>query len=217
MAFDHDIRKTKSEQSRAVLMEVASLGVAQGLFTVTKSTSDDEGKTWRFVELLTPDGLTFQMSVGSWNKEGAICASIGSIDRDGIKVHLSDTVRRTQDVEASASYARGAAAILKDLMRRVIAHPDGIAGAQAVRDQWEATVARRANLRAHIATLKGLGFDFREVPERESYSARGYGRVGDTSRSITVYENGHVTFEADCDVARLSGVLALLDGAPPSP
>ncbi|BEP42093.1 hypothetical protein [Variovorax sp. V15] len=217
MAIDHDPRKTQAQQSREVLAEVVALGVAQGLFTVARTVGEEAGSSWRFVEVLTPDGLAFDLKAGSWNKESAISASVGGIKKDGLKVYLSDTARRKQEVSASCSFTRGSAAILKDLTRRVLAHPDGIAGAQAVRTRWETLVAQRQRLRGHIAALSALGYTFRELPADETYSARAWGPSGTEPRDLTVYENGRVTFEGSCDVSHFAGVIAVMREAPPEP
>jgi len=205
--MNHDSRANKSAASREVLHEVIALGVSQGKFEIVKTAGDD-GDNWRWVDVVTPAGLLFSLSGGSWGKEGSITARVAAIDRDNIRILLSDTPRRNHPVEAACSYARGAATILKDLTRRVIEHPDGIAGAQAVRDTWQARIDARAALRGHVKTLEALGDTF-QLDARETYAARGYGSTRGVS-DVRVNSEGYVTFDASCQVEQFAAVLHAL-------
>jgi hypothetical protein len=210
--MNYDSKAAQSAKSREVLREVTELGVSQGLFTVARKAGD-EADPWRWVDVVTPDGLAFSLTGGAWGKEGAITARVGSIDRDAIRVHLSDTTKRGSEVSASCAFARGAAVVLKDLMRRVIANPEGIACAKEVRDTWQARHDEREALRGHIKALEALGFTF-DVDARETYSARGH-KHGSGIDRLTVNSHGYASFEASCPVERFASALEAL-GTPNS-
>lgn len=198
------------QASRLKMEEVANLGQSLGHWTIVK-TSPYNDDPWRFVTIETPQGARFSMSGGAWNKAGMIAASLDTITgAQGHKVSPRDVIayREPAAPEAAASHTRPAAAIVADLVRRVIANPAALEIARKQRERLANLEGQGVKLRAHVAKLAALGFTFREMKADESYSATAYAPSGSNLHKVTVYESGRVTFDSACDVSKLADIMA---------
>lgn len=204
-----DTRQDRNTHACTVLQEVIALGVAAGHFTDITNRGD-LNDAWRYVNVLTPAGLAFTFSAGAYDSEGKIKASIGSIARNNIKADVRDTNRRANDVSAACTATRGAAAVLKDLMKRVIDNPEAIETAQAVLNRWNKEAASREALLGHVKALEALGYTFMSISGYETYRAKGYGRQGLEPSCVEVTASGNVRFDVSCDVSQMGDILATL-------
>jgi hypothetical protein len=199
------------------LDEVLSAGEALGYWKATQRRQPDEGNTWRFGDVVTPDGLTFTLSGGSWGREGQITCSVALINGPhGLRSSPTDVLRYQQaKPEASCSYTRSAEAIAKDLHRRVIASPEGIEVARLVRERLDKLLEQHAALRRHVAALEAMGYEFRRLGQDETYKAAGWHRGDDPSpRDVEVDYTGRVTFSLCVGVETLPAVRLLMQGRP---
>lgn len=208
-------RESKTAASRTKLAEVVKAGEAAGYWKNCSTVEPEGGDAWRWVEVETPAGLRFNLNGGSWGREGAISASVASLKSpEGVKVHASDVLCYQQTAPtASASYTRPAATIAKSLFSRVMASPEGVSCAEAMRARLAMLTASRSGLRAHMATLQALGYTFDRVSESETYKADGHKNAPGEPRNIRLYESGRVDFSASVQAENLAAVLDLLKGA----
>lgn len=207
MNYDH--RKTVEAASLVRLEEVLSAGEALGFWKATARRQPDEGNTWRFGDVVTPDGLTFTLSGGSWGREGQITCGVGYINGPhGLRSGPSDVLRYQQaKPEASCSYTRSAEAIAKDLYRRVVASPEGAEVARLVRDRLDKLLEQHAALRRHVAALEAMGYEFRRMSADETYKAAGWHRgEGPAPRDVEVDYTGRVTFSLTVGVETLPAI-----------
>jgi hypothetical protein len=201
----------------AILREVATLGQAAGTWTIVK-VYDEEGSddrtpanagAWRYVSVTTPEGTPFDLTVSRTNA-GKIHASLGTLDNGPHRITASDLpydLRNMKRPEANVALTRGAAAILKDITRRVIQHADALTLGAALR----ATLAQRQQsaqgLRAHMATLTAMGYEFHNVSATETYQAKGY-KAG--APMLTVNAHGDISFDARVHIDNLAATLAAI-------
>jgi hypothetical protein len=202
---DYETRETIAAQSRVTLARVVALGVAQSAWTVIKAPGDAVAT---FYTIADAEGLHFTLSGGSWNRESKIGASVAGIDADSIRVYPSDVRAGVAAPDANVSFERPDAAILKDILRRVVQHPDGIAVARAVRQTWEERNQQRARLRAHVAALCKLGASFR-LDERTYWSAEGW-LSSEGVHKLQVSADGSVQFDASCSLDTFTKFVAML-------
>lgn len=218
-SYEQHLANVRAQQATdcAALREVATTGQAQGLWTIRKvydeAGTDDRSPTnpgaWRYVDVTTPDGTPFDLTVNR-HKGAKITARLGQLEAEGHRITTSDLaydLRNMARPEATCAVSRGTAAILKDLTRRVIHHPNAVTMGQAMRDTLAQRLDRAQGLRAHMATLTAMGYDFRHVSDTENHQAKGY-KCG--APQLTVYANGSVSFDASTTVANLPAVLAAL-------
>jgi hypothetical protein len=119
--------------------------------------------------------------------------------------------QQVQAPEASANYTRPAATIAKEFHRRVMTHADTLAVCDEMRERLAQKVSEWEALRAHCATLSALGYTFDRMTVTETYSAKGWRPgTGPHPYTVTVHNNGRVTFDASCNVSEFAAVLGAL-------
>ena len=208
-------RQSKESASRAKLAEVVQAGVKLGLWSFESAITPEGSDAWRWVTVKTPSGLSFDLNGGSWGREQMITASVASLKGPhGISVTPRDVMRYNGSAPtASASYTRPAETIAKDLHKRVMLHPEGIACAQALVDRLAAQVESRGTLRGHMDTLELMGYRFDRTDARETYSATGYSNGSKDPRTVKVTAEGRVDFECSTNMETFKAVAALLNKA----
>ena len=208
----YEQRNADRAASNLKLQEVAELGQTLGFWTITKTTKSDE-ETWRFVEIVTPDNLHFELSGGSWNAENKIHASVGSVKiDDNVKAYPRD-VRSYSEPEAPDAYVskdKSAAQIVKDIKRRVIDNPSCIDVAKKINARIAYLQSSQSGLKQHVATLLSLGLTkgYR-LDENSTYKAELYAN----GTKFEVTDAGRVDFSASINIAQMPALLALLEGS----
>lgn len=201
-------RETSRELSMAKLIEVAKLGETLGHWTIQGKTTD--GEYWRYVTIVTPDGLTFGLSGGTWNKENKIRAHVEGIKiDDNVKAYPSDVLgyRDERPSDAYIGSDKPAATIVKDIMRRVVNNPLCIDVAKKINARIEQLKASQSGLLQHIATMEKMGFTFYNPGTPKTYSVTGNHKK---LYGITVYDNGSVSFETRLPIEKMPALLTLI-------
>ena len=210
-----DARAEGRKASQGVLSEVIQLGTDQGLFQMIRSGG--EADPWRHVTVQTPAGHVFSFMAGSWNKEAKISCTLAEVRSDGLTVRPSEacewlpgSAARETVPEAAVSYSRGAAVVLRELVRRVIKDPAAISLADRVNLRMKRMQEERTGLRAHVAQLASMGYRFPRHKEDETYEATGVNDLDTMPRQVRVTNTGHITFEAQCHVDKFAAIVAAL-------
>ena len=211
--MNYDARKTNEATSRAKLAEVVHAGVKLGLWAIESSITPEGSDTWRWVTVKTPTGLSFDLNGGSWGREQMISASVANLKGPhGISVTPRDVLSfNTSAPTASASHTRPAETIAKDLHKRVMQHPEGIACAQALVDRLASQVNSRGTLRGHMDVLALMGYRFDRTDAKETYRATGYNDLSKDPRTVKVTSDGRVDFECSTNMETFKAVAALLN------
>jgi hypothetical protein len=208
MTFDK--RQTEQAASRAKLRAVVDLGVSTGVWSVHGTTAhlnDEHSYSW--ADVVTPDGLTFSLSAGSWSMESKIRASVACLRSDcGISVTPRDVLGYgVAAPEASVSASKTPEQIIKDITRRVLTNPDCVSAATKMRERMASLLESKSSLSAHMATLSTMGFTFNSNKPANTYVVDAWHKL---ISGVKVYENGRVSFDCSVNIADLPAVLALL-------
>lgn len=190
----------------AKLRAVVALGVATGVWSVLKITAPDEGAYWLWADVVTPDGLVFTLSTSMGAK---LCASVASLRSEcGVSVAPRDVLPCGVTVpEARVSADKTPDKLLHDIQRRVLANPDCLSAATALRERLTTLLASKSRLSAHRAALADMGFALGTSRPAETYVTDARHKL---LGNVKVYEDGRVSFGCSTDIATLPAVLALL-------
>lgn len=213
--MNYEQRNAMVAASLVRLDEVLSVGEALGYWKAASRHQPEEGDSWRFGDVVTPEGLTFTLSGGSWGREGQITCTVAQINGPhGLRSGPLDVLRYQQaKPEASCSHTRGAESIAKDLHRRVVGSPEGVEVARLVRERLDKLVEQHTALRKHVAALEAMGYEFRRLGQDETYKASGWHRgEGPAPRDVEVDYTGRVTFSLCVGVETMPSIHLLMQG-----
>lgn len=208
-------RNATIASSRQALVELIALGQAQGTFTVIEQRAPDSSESWSWVTIRTPAGHTFEFRAGSWSREGKITVGLAVLGEErGIRVKPGDVLNYQESPpEASASYDRGAAALLKTFTARMLNLPEAHAISTKMQERLAELQGQGSSLQQHMTTLYAQGFRFRELPIGETYQARGHGPDASALRhsGVTLNHTGTLDIERlEVPISKIDALMALL-------
>ena len=211
----YEARKTNESASLLKLAEVVKAGEKLGLWVFASAITPEGSDAWRWVTVKTPSGLSFDLNGGSWGREQMITASVANLEGPhGIKVTPRDVLRYHESAPTeSASHTRPAETIAKDLHKRVMVNPEGVACAQAMVDRLAAQMDSRGTLRGHMDVLALMGYSFDHTDAKETYSATGYNNLSKGPRTVKVTADGRIDFEVSTNMKTFKAVTALLNAS----
>lgn len=218
--MNYQQREALNAQAVAALPAVVEAGEKLGLWrhlpTETRQADivgADSSPRWQWVTVEDSNGNRFNLHAGGWGREGMIVSTLAGVDGPGGKRFGPADVRRYSEApapEAQAAAKRSPEAVAKDLARRVIQDPYAVELAGRLRAMVAEQHAQRAQLVAHVETLKGLGYGtYRDegVPAQECYQVQMWGQG---LPDVKVTYAGSVNFSTYVDVSQMAAVLAAL-------
>lgn len=203
MTASYDLRKELSLRSAQVAREVARLGQLQGLWVTIDDTALEGDPTRYFARLITAEGLAFSIQGGTWGHENKVRAGVADARLGAHRVAARGAP------EARVASGRGPEVCLKELTRRVYAHPEGIASAQQALQEVREQAQGACELSTRVEALRALGVSFGDVRPTDHASARGYHtKLG----RVHVTRDGELTMDyVRLPQDKLSALLALLN------
>lgn len=212
--MNYQEREALDALTNEVLPKVLEAGEKLGYWTAKPATVDGEGDLrWKWREVVTPDGLTFSISSGGWNKAGTISASVANLEGPGRRMVCPSDVRYSTSAnyvpEAYSSVKRPPEVIAKDLYRRVVSTADAREVARKVLERVAELHANRAALLGHLEEVAKLGYRF-APDDSEAHAVKGHRTREDVPYTVNVTYTGRVDFEASTTVDRFGAVLAAL-------
>lgn len=194
-------RNLTREATVAVALEVAQMGVDQGLWTITRPNNPEGCNGYQ--QVTDKEGRSYSINGGSWGHEGKVTMSVAYLTDGNYKV--SHVVSH----EASVTASRGAAVVLRELKRRVLDNPEAQKEAEKARDDIKGQKANNNALEGLVERVKAMGVPLRDLKAGETWEASGY--LPDTYSRIRVNVKGEATIDAlSIPVDKLPALLALL-------
>ncbi|MBI2726206.1 MAG: hypothetical protein HYX42_08150 [Polaromonas sp.] len=203
-------RDADKAASIAKLHEVVAAGVKQGLWTA-KPVHIEDNANWITARVTTPEGLSFSLTGGNWNKENRISAFVSAIEgRHGIRVSPGDVHGGSYNATFDATH--DADRIIKAVLKRVLKNPEAVEVATKMRNLLAEYETRHDTLRQHVAMLEGIGFEKAHGTRGGEHYSMDLYRKGPPMgpNQVKVRHDGHITCECEFHISRFKSVVAAI-------